>query len=95
MAAPEEVAIAAKVWIERNGLELLWSPIGVAILVAILDSAAANLYGGTFTVVKVRDELRRGDFSDPGWYNAPARNVASKVSDDPDFGKPARRNPYT
>ena len=51
--------------------------------------------GGMFTVVKVRDELRRGDFSDPGWYNAPARNVASKVSDDPDFGKPVRRNPYT
>jgi FtsP/CotA-like multicopper oxidase with cupredoxin domain len=32
--------------------------------------------GGMFTVVKVRDDQRPGDYSDPGWYKHPARTVA-------------------
>jgi FtsP/CotA-like multicopper oxidase with cupredoxin domain len=47
--------------------------------------------GGMFTVIKVRDGLRPGDFRDPGWYRAPAGTVARKVSSDPDFGAPIRR----
>lgn len=47
--------------------------------------------GGMFTLVKVRDALARGDYSDPGWYNAPHGTVAAKVSSDPSFGKPFRR----
>jgi FtsP/CotA-like multicopper oxidase with cupredoxin domain len=49
--------------------------------------------GGMFTVIKVRDGLRPGDYSDPGWYPAPAGTVAQKVSSDPDFGTPVRRKP--
>jgi hypothetical protein len=47
--------------------------------------------GGMFTVVKVRDDLARGDFRDPGWYDAPAGTVARRVSADPAFGAPPRR----
>ena len=47
--------------------------------------------GGMFTIVKVRDHLKRDDYSDPGWYGAPAGTVASRVSSDPDFGTPPRR----
>jgi len=32
--------------------------------------------GGMFTVVKVRDDQKRGDYSDPGWYKHPAGTVA-------------------
>jgi FtsP/CotA-like multicopper oxidase with cupredoxin domain len=32
-----------------------------------------------------------GDFADPGWYQHPAGTVAHKVSNNPSFGKPARR----
>jgi len=32
--------------------------------------------GGMFTVVKVRDNQKPGDYSDPGWYKHPARTVA-------------------
>ncbi len=46
--------------------------------------------GGMFTVLKVRDELARGDYSDPGWYKNPPGTVASRVSTDPDFGNPVR-----
>ncbi|MCP5328223.1 MAG: copper oxidase [Steroidobacteraceae bacterium] len=49
--------------------------------------------GGMFTVIKVRDGLRPGDYGDPGWYRAPAGTVARKVSSDPDFGSPVRRGP--
>ncbi|GAB2502273.1 multicopper oxidase family protein [Arenimonas alkanexedens] len=48
--------------------------------------------GGMFTVVKVRDDLAPGDFSDPGWYRHPAGSVARRVSTHPDFGAPLRRN---
>ena len=47
--------------------------------------------GGMFTVVKVRDDLAPGDYSDPGWYAPPAGTVAARVSTDPDFGSPIRR----
>jgi FtsP/CotA-like multicopper oxidase with cupredoxin domain len=32
--------------------------------------------GGMFTVVKVRKDQKRGDYSDPGWYKHPAGTVA-------------------
>ncbi|MES2933092.1 MAG: copper oxidase [Pseudomonadota bacterium] len=32
--------------------------------------------GGMFTVVKVRQNQKRGDFRDPGWYQHPAGSVA-------------------
>jgi manganese oxidase len=41
--------------------------------------------------VKVRDDLARGDYGDPGWYRNPEGTVARRVSDDRDFGNPARR----
>ena len=47
--------------------------------------------GGMFTVVKVRDDIRSGDYSDPGWYDAPTGTVAGRISTDPDFGSPLRR----
>ena len=49
--------------------------------------------GGMFTTVKVRDELPRGSYADPGWYKAPAGTVATRISTDPDFGNPPRRSP--
>jgi len=50
--------------------------------------------GGMFTVVKVRDDLKAGDYTDPGWYRYPKDKIARKVSADPSFGDPPRRNPY-
>ncbi len=47
--------------------------------------------GGMFTVVKVRDDLQPGDYRDPGWYQPPAGTTASRISTDPDFGRPHRR----
>ena len=47
--------------------------------------------GGTFTMVKVRDDIAPGDYSDPGWYKAPPRTTAYRVSSDPNFGNPPRR----
>jgi hypothetical protein len=32
--------------------------------------------GGMFTVVKVRPDLKPGDYSDPGWYRQPPGTVA-------------------
>ena len=49
--------------------------------------------GGMFTTVKVRDNLARNDFSDPGWYEPPTGTVASRVSADPEFGRPYRMKP--
>ena len=46
--------------------------------------------GGMFTVIKVRDDLAPGDYSDPGWYAHPPGTVARCVSTDPEFGSPAR-----
>lgn len=47
--------------------------------------------GGMFTMVKVRDHITPGDYSDPGWYDAPDGTRASRVSSDPTFGDPPRR----
>jgi manganese oxidase len=49
--------------------------------------------GGMFTLIKVRDGIVKGDFRDPGWYKNPSRTVASRVSTDPNFGDPIRRDP--
>jgi hypothetical protein len=32
--------------------------------------------GGMFSVVKVRKDQKRGDYSDPGWYQHPPGTVA-------------------
>ena len=50
--------------------------------------------GGMFTVVKVRNDLEAGDYRDPGWYRYPINQIARKVSSDPNFGDPPRRDPY-
>jgi hypothetical protein len=47
--------------------------------------------GGMFTVLKVRDDVARGDYRDPGWYRHPRGSVAQRLSTDPDFGSPIRR----
>ena len=47
--------------------------------------------GGMFTLVKTRDDTAAGDYSDPGWFAHPQGTVASRVSNDPDFGSPPRR----
>jgi hypothetical protein len=47
--------------------------------------------GGMFTVIKVRDDLASGDYSDPGWYRSPEGTVARRISQNPDFGQPVRR----
>jgi len=38
--------------------------------------------GGMFTVVKVREGLKRNDYADPGWFKHPAGTVAYEVADD-------------
>jgi FtsP/CotA-like multicopper oxidase with cupredoxin domain len=35
--------------------------------------------GGMFSVVKVRDDVRAGDYRDPGWYRHPQGSVAYEV----------------
>jgi FtsP/CotA-like multicopper oxidase with cupredoxin domain len=36
--------------------------------------------GGMFTMIKVREGLARGDYTDPGWYRHPAGSVAREVA---------------
>lgn len=48
--------------------------------------------GGMFTVVKVRDDQKSGDYTIPDWYENPENKIARRVSTDPDFGAPHRRN---
>jgi manganese oxidase len=36
--------------------------------------------GGMFSVVKVRDDVRPGDYRDPGWFKHPAGTVASEYT---------------
>jgi hypothetical protein len=36
--------------------------------------------GGMFTVVKVRRDQKRGDYSDPGWYEHPSGTLAHEWS---------------
>lgn len=47
--------------------------------------------GGMFTLVKVRDDLKADDYSDPGWYKSPSKEIARRVSIDPGFGNPPKR----
>jgi FtsP/CotA-like multicopper oxidase with cupredoxin domain len=42
--------------------------------------------GGMFTVLKVRDAQKPGDYSDPGWYEHPAGTVAWRLDDGPSPG---------
>jgi len=35
--------------------------------------------GGMFTTFKVRSDQKRGDYSDPGWYNSPKEEIARRV----------------
>jgi manganese oxidase len=49
--------------------------------------------GGMFTVIKVRDDLAKDDFRDPGWYPAPKGTVASCISRDPALAARAPRKP--
>ena len=39
--------------------------------------------GGMFSVLKVRRGLKRGDYSDPGWFQHPAGTLAREVGDAP------------
>ena len=38
--------------------------------------------GGMFSVVKVRDDVRRGDYSDPGPYRHPTGTLANEYTAD-------------
>ncbi len=49
--------------------------------------------GGMFTVIKVRDDLARANYADPGWYANPKTTQSHRVSSDAGFGNPARRGP--
>ncbi|RTL35019.1 MAG: copper oxidase [Burkholderiales bacterium] len=44
--------------------------------------------GGMFSVLKVRRGLRRGDYSDPGWFQHPAGTLAREVGDAPAAHRP-------
>ena len=44
--------------------------------------------GGMFTVLKVRDDLKPGDYADPGWYAAPAGTVAWLLADEAGIPEP-------
>jgi hypothetical protein len=46
--------------------------------------------GGMFTVVKVRDEVKPGDYLDPGWFKHPQGTVAWEWTGEP---LPAERQP--
>jgi len=40
--------------------------------------------GGMFSVVKVRDSLKPGDYKDPGWYKHPAGTLAWEYTGEPE-----------
>lgn len=44
--------------------------------------------GGMFSVLKVRSNLKRGDYSDPGWFKHPAGTLAREVEGLPDAAPP-------
>jgi hypothetical protein len=48
--------------------------------------------GGMFSVVKVRNNVKAGDFTDPGWYPHPTSTLASEYqgNDPQDVPRPAR-----
>jgi hypothetical protein len=39
--------------------------------------------GGMFSMLKVRRGLKRGDYSDPGWFQHPPGTLAREVGDAP------------
>jgi FtsP/CotA-like multicopper oxidase with cupredoxin domain len=39
--------------------------------------------GGMFTMVKIRDDQKPGDYTDPGWYQHPEGTVAGKLAGEP------------
>ena len=47
--------------------------------------------GGMFTLIKVRDDLKPGDYQDPGWYQHPEGTVAFKAGPEHQPGEPVRR----
>jgi hypothetical protein len=47
--------------------------------------------GGMFTVMKIRDDLERGNYKDPGWYKNPEGTVAHEWTGD--AGKAAEAPP--
>jgi hypothetical protein len=49
--------------------------------------------GGMFSVVKVRDDVRAGDYRDPGWFKHPAGTVASEYTADDDSAAPRAAQP--
>jgi hypothetical protein len=49
--------------------------------------------GGMFSVVKVRDDLRPGDYRDPGWFRHPAGTVPSEYTAGDDGDAPRTAQP--
>ena len=47
--------------------------------------------GGMFTTVKVRDHIQPGDYTDPGWYQAPPNSVAKRISAAATLAAPPRQ----
>ena len=46
--------------------------------------------GGMFSVVKVHPDVKRGDYTDPGWYKHPQGTVAYEWGGEaPDIKRPA------
>jgi len=45
--------------------------------------------GGMFTVIKIRDNQKPGDYADPGWYKHPPGTVAWKLGDEAEASAPA------
>jgi hypothetical protein len=48
--------------------------------------------GGMFTVLKIREDQKLGDYADPGWYKAPKGTTAMRVGG-ADNAKPAESMP--
>lgn len=76
---------------EHSGMGMLKGPENTMPMMVGKGPHGPLEMGGMFTVVKVRDDLARGDYADPGWYPAPSKTVAKRVSTDPGFGSPFRR----
>ena len=49
--------------------------------------------GGMFSVVKVRDDVRAGDYRDPGWFEHPAGTVPSEYTAEDDGAAPRAAQP--
>jgi hypothetical protein len=49
--------------------------------------------GGMFSVVKVRDEVKPGDYRDPGWFKHPAGTIPREYTADDDDSAPRAAQP--